>query len=313
MRWAWWGGMVGLLALACGGTLTVSENQVRIQELPQFICPSSTPRPTATQVATTVAQPIQRPPSGWITQYQWVCQWVWTGTTYVQQCQYLPVGGYYSTPAHSVPGATSTPRPTHTPYPTPTPYVVSENYALGAQVFVGDRSALALRLRVDAPRITVVDATRQVVVWEIELKNLGRVAYQTLPGAQVFIREVNGQAGYWYASADALLAGGRMPDPRVLDLLDVAPNQTVRLTLAAFTPVGTVDAIGWMLDPYSGGIGQGIVGGNTAVWRKESDPFGCVGNVDDLPVVPTRGIASPTPTASVTAWIPPYSGATRAP
>ena len=312
MRWAWLGGVM-LFVLACGITVAVNENHVRVRDLPQFICPSSTPRPTATQVATAVAPPIYRPPSGWVTSYQWVCQWVWTGTTYVQQCQYLPVGGYYSTPAHTVPGATSTPRPTHTPYPTPTPYVVSENYALGAQVFVGDRSALALRLRVDAPQITVLDAERQVVVWEVQLKNLGRVPYQTLPGAQVFIREVGGHTGYWYASADALLAAGLPADDTILDILELAPNQTVRLTLAAFTPLGTVEAVGWMLDPYSGGIGQGIVGGNTAVWRNESDPFGCVGNVDDLPVLPTRGIASPTPTPSLTPWIPNYAGATRAP
>ena len=56
-----------------------------------------------------------------------------------------------------------------------------------------------------------------------------------------------------------------------------------------------------------------IFGGNTAVWRAESDPHGCEGNVGELIDLPTPAAPAATPTASVTPWVPPYAGATRAP
>ena len=135
----------------------------------------------------------------------------------------------------------------------------------------------------------------------------------TLPGAQVFVSEVGGVSGSWYTSAEAALAAGVTLDPDVLDIVELAPNQSVQLTLTAFTPVGEIGAIGWLLDPYSGGAGGGVVGGNTAVWRTEIDPNGCEGNVGELIDLPTPVGPAATPTASVTPWVPPYAGATRAP
>jgi hypothetical protein len=302
-----------LLSLACGGTAAVTEVNVRVTGVPQFVCPSSTPVPTATQAATAVQPNLNYPASGWVVTYQQVCRLVWNGKAYVQQCSLVPNGGYYSTPAYSVPGATSTPRPTHTPYPTPTPYIVTENYAMGADVHVGDRSTVALRLRVERPQVVPVDATRQVVMWDVRIKNIGALPYNTLPGAQVFVSEVGGATGNWYTSSEAGLAAGITLDPAVLDIAELAPNQSITLTLTAFTPIGEVGAIAWLLDPYSGGAGGGVVGGNTAVWRSETDPNGCEGNVGELFELPTPKSPAATATASVTPWIPPYAGATRAP
>ena len=302
-----------LTTLACGGTVGVSEVNVRVTGVPQFVCPSSTPVPTATQVATVVQPNLNYPPSGWVVTYRDDCRMVWNGYGYVEQCRRVPDGGYYSTPAYSLPGPTSTPRPTHTPYPTPTPYVVTENYALGADVHVGDRSTLALRLRVESPTTMAVDANTQVVRWAVRVKNIGTVPYNTLPGAQVFVSEVAGVTGQWYASADAALTAGVTLAPEALDIVELAPNQSLQLTLTAFTPPGPVDAVAWVLDPYSGGASAGIVGGNTAVWRAETDPHDCTGNVGDLIDLPTPVGPAATATASVTPWIPPYAGATRAP
>lgn len=302
-----------ILSLACGGTAAVSEVNVRVTGVPQFVCPSSTPVPTATQYPTQVQPDIHHPASGWVTTYRDDCRWVWNGYSYVEECRRVADGGYYSTPAYSVPGATSTPRPTHTPYPTPTPYIVTENYAMGADVHVGDRSTVALRLRVERPVTVPVDAETQVVRWEVRVRNIGSVPYNTLPGAQVFVSEVGGQRGNWYTSAEAALAAGITLDPVVLDIVELAPNQSMQLTLTAFTPVGEVGAIGWLLDPYSGGASMGVVGGNTAVWRAETDPNGCEGNVGELVDLPTPAGPAATPTASVTPWVPPFAGATRAP
>jgi len=294
-----------LLSLACGGTAAVSEVNVRVTGVPQFICPSSTPRPTATQFPTAMQPDINVPPSGWTVTYKKVCN--------TSGCYWVEDGGYYANPGYSYPGPTSTPRPTHTPYPTPTPYIITENYAMGADVHVGDRSTLALRLRVETPQTIPVDAETQVVRWNVRIKNIGTVPYNTLPGAQVFVSDVGGMSGNWYTSAEAALAAGITLDPDVLDIVELAPNQSVQLTLTAFTPVGEVGAIGWLLDPYSGGASMGVVGGNTAVWHNETDPNGCEGNVGELIDLPTPVGPAATPTASVTPWIPPYAGATQSP
>ena len=206
MRGVYWIALMLSFVLACGGTAGVSQINVRVTGVPQFVCPTSTPRPTATQAATAVHPDIVHPPSGWVTTYRQDCTWVWNGYTYIEQCTWVPDGGYYQNPGYTQPGPTSTPRPTHTPYPTPTPYVVTENYALGADVHVGDPSALALRLRVDHLQIIPVDAENQVVTWEVQVENVGSVPYHTLPGAQTFVGAVGAEGGHWYASADAARA-----------------------------------------------------------------------------------------------------------
>jgi hypothetical protein len=302
-----------IVMLACGGLADVTEINVRVTGVPQFVCPSSTPRPTATQRATAVQPDINYPSSGWVNTYREACTWHWNGYNYVESCTWVVDGGYYSTHAYSVPGPTSTPRPTHTPWPTPTPYVVYEEYSLGSDVHVGEQDALALRLRVDDIDIVPLSGDQQVVTWEVRVRNMGSVPYSTLPGAQTFVSEVGGVADSWYASSEAALAAGITLPPEALDIMVLNPGERLRLTMAAITPVGAVGEIGWILDPYAGGAGRGVVGGNTATWRNESDPEGCVGNVDEAFEIPTVGAESPTPTPSPTPWIPPYTGATRPP
>lgn len=334
--------------LACGGTGSVTEQNVRVTGIPQFVCPSSTPRPTDTPVPTRTQQPTATrvtlsTPMVYATypptcntlatpSYQYLCV--------PNACVYSPYPAcnrYYAYPlaTRNPPGfwygggigygPTATPRPTHTPYPTktpyptPTPYVVSENYPMGADVYVGGSGGLQLRFQVSTPQIQAVlqgNATtpRQVVVWQIEIENVGQIPYNALPGAQVFVSHLlqNGQLleGYWYASSEAAWVAGISLDPLVLDIAEIQPNETVTFTLTAFTPLGEVFKIGWLLDPYSGGAGQGVVGGNTALWVNETDPNHCLGNVGDNFMIPTPSGLPPTPTASVTPYIPPYAGAT---
>jgi DNA invertase Pin-like site-specific DNA recombinase len=152
--------------------------------------------------------------------------------------------------------------------------------------------------------------------WDVRIRNTGSLPYNTLPGSQTFVSRVAGRDGYWYASLEAATAAGITVSSRALDIQAVNPRQTVNLTLTAFTPVGSVDAIAWLLDPYaSAGRAEsgGIVGGNTAIWLNRIDPHGCNGNVDDLDELdmPTPFRTPPTSTPSVTPYIPPYAGATR--
>ena len=182
-----------LAVLACTGQLA----NMQINDEPVYVCPTSTPRPTHTPRPTDTQPDVYIPPSGWVPEYEEECEWVWNGYAYVERCEWVEDGGHWENPGHYVPGATSTPRPTHTPYPTPTPYIVTENYAMGADVHVGDRSTLALRLRVERPQTIPVDTETQVVRWEVRVRNIGAVPYNTLPGAQVFVSEVGGVSGKW--------------------------------------------------------------------------------------------------------------------
>ena len=60
--WALGGVMFLFVLLACGGTVDVSEENVRVTGLPQFVCPSSTPRPKDTAVPTRTQMPTAAPP-----------------------------------------------------------------------------------------------------------------------------------------------------------------------------------------------------------------------------------------------------------
>ncbi|QPC80914.1 hypothetical protein G4Y79_14490 [Phototrophicus methaneseepsis] len=162
--------MLCLMILACGAG--IQPDQVRIIDLPQFVCATSVPLPTHTQPPTSVAPPIYVPPIG-------------------------------STPGSYIPRPTSTPRATYTPWPSPTPYVLSGGFHLGADVYAGGfDSIISLRLRIDDVATTPVDSDTQVVTWQIEIENIGRETYAALPGGQVFIAAIETvqgpQEGQWW-------------------------------------------------------------------------------------------------------------------
>jgi hypothetical protein len=325
--------------LACGGLAQsgITEANVRVTGLPQFVCPTDTPMPThtplptATQRATAtriaIATPMvyaTNPPTCNYSQpasYRYAClpnACMWSsygvcGTFYIRPTNipsgYWSGGGVGYGPS-STPRPTHTPRPTYTPFPTPTPYIISENYHMGADVYVGDEDGLALRLQVaNAYRLLAGD--RQIVVWAIEIENVGSVTYHALPGAQVFVSHllVNGQtqSGQWFASAEAVTQANVTLDERALDIMAIGEGESMRLWLAAFTPIGEIHKIGWILDPYAS-AGGGVVGGNTALWVNEADTYGCDANISGDFNIPTPSASAPTATASVTPYIPPYWG-----
>lgn len=291
-----------LAVLACGSATT---SNIRIRDLPQFICATRIPLPTHTQAPTQVQPAIYVPPSGIATLTPlpgFVCSG-WTCATLTP----LP-GMVYSTPAYFLPGPTSTPRPTHTPWPTATPYVLTGRFFLGADVYTGGfESEVSLRLRIEDFRVYPLDADRQVVTWDIEIENTGAVTYATIPGGQVFVAEVsrNGLplSGQWWASAEAAHAVGITLQPQALDALDVPPGSRHRLTLTAFTPVGQPVRFGWVLDPLADGRDRDLVGGNVAYWASDVVAE-CATNPDSGLIVPTPSAPAPTHTPTPLPHIP---------
>ncbi|MBZ0283444.1 MAG: hypothetical protein K8L97_22100 [Anaerolineae bacterium] len=289
--------------IACGAG-TTAEN-VRIRDLPQFICATSTPLPTHTQPPTQVQPPIYNTPSGYQT-YTPVPGCNWNGSVCATNTPYP--GGNYSTPGYYNPGATSTPRPTYTPWLTPTPYVLTGRFFFGADVYTGGfESEISLRLRVGDVQVYPLDNTRQVTAWTVQLENVGQVAYATIPGGQVFVAEVitpNGsRSGQWWASAEAAQAAGITLQPEVLDVLEVLPGQVYTLTLTAFTPIGEPLRVGWILDPLADGRDGDLVGGNLAYWASDVSAE-CTHNPGSDVNIPTPSAPAPTPTPSHTPQYP---------
>jgi hypothetical protein len=330
---------LAMAMLACGGLADsgITEANVRVTGLPQFVCPTSTPvptntpLPTATQRATAarvaIATPMvyaTNPPTCNYSQpatYRYAClpnACMWSsygvcGTFYIRPTNipsgYWSGGGVGYGPS-STPRPTHTPRPTYTPYPTPTPYVISENYHMGADVYVGGDGGLQLRFRVSNPRI-FIRGTQQIVAWDVEVGNVGSVAYNALPGAQAFVSHLmtNGQVreGQWYASAEAMRSAGLNVDERALDIVRLETGESISLTLAAFTPQGELYKLAWILDPYAS-AGGGYVGGNTALWVNQPDDNNCLGNIEGDFAIPTPSAQPPTPTPSITPYIPSFWG-----
>lgn len=292
------------LILACGAATTA---QVRILDLPQFICPSSTPRPTHTALPTQMRPPIYVPPSGFAT-YTPMPGCIWNGRLCATNTPAF--GGAYLQPGHYIPGATSTPRPTHTPWPSPTPFVLTGRFPLGADVYTGGfASAVSLRLRIGTTNVIPLSAGRQIVTWDIELENVGSVDYAAIPGGQVFVaalRMSGGErAGQWWASAEAARAAALTSHSQVTDALTLSPGEAYRFTLAAFTIVGEPLRFGWALDPLSSGREGDMVGGNVAYWSSDTRSE-CVGNVGSGAVIPTLAVPVPTATPTPPPTFPPW-------
>ena len=287
--------------LACVGSATI--NNISIVDMPQFICPSSTPRATHTQPPTQVQPVTNIPPSGYAT-FTPVPGCSWNGSFCATNTPYP--GGIYSTPGYSVPGPTSTSRATLTPWPTPTPHTITGGFHLGADVYAGGfDSSVSIRLQIDNVRVYPVDDAQQVVVWDVEIENVGSVDYFALPGAQVFVAAVSTQSGQWWASEEAANATGIVLQPELMDVLEVLPGDFYQLTLTAFTPLGDPTRLGWILDPASDGRDGDMIGGNVAYWVSETDPS-CIGNIapgstPGTPVGP-RPTHTPTHTPEYPTW-----------
>ena len=167
--------------------------------------------------------------------------------------------------------------------PPPTPYVMSppQPFYVGDAVFVG-RAGAAQRVRFRLQTVRRYPASpdnkgapRQVIVWQLEVRNVGTKDYQIFPAVQMVLSEVvtaNGNvAGTWGSSQAAADAAGLSIDNNVYTL---APGQTRTFRFAAFAPVGSPRRFTFTLDPTV------TEGSATISWTNQTNPY-CSGNVSE--------------------------------
>lgn len=195
------------------------------------------------------------------------------GTVVTQQA-------YYTCPTTVPP--TAAPQPTvlpgtPIPFPTlalpPTPYNIwpPQDFYVGDAVFVGSQGA-PLRLRFRLQNVSVQPAGSQnLVMWRLEIRNLGSATYETIPVALMLITRIttaNGeQTGTWRTSDAAMNAAGftnENYDP-------LPPDSTRVYRLAAYIPTTSVRQFAYLLDGD---------GGNRITWINAANPY-CSGDVAD--------------------------------
>jgi hypothetical protein len=179
----------------------------------------------------------------------------------------------------AVPQATATTL-TGTPQPTlpppPTTYMISppQDFYVGDAVFVGQPGA-ALRLRFRLQNVQTLPAPplagspRSLYTWQLEIRNLGSMDYETVPVALMVITRINiasgEQTGTWNTSEAAMAAAGITNEN--YDAL--TPGSTRVYRLAAYAPTGSVRQFAYLLD------GSGT---NRITWVNQSNPS-CSGDI----------------------------------
>lgn len=306
-RWRGWLAWVVLVSalLACGGAGEMLGEQglqpenISISGLPQFVAPSSTPVPTDTQMPTAVQPTVHVPASGYVTHTPEPGRVYLCAGVVCAHATLTPAGGQYSHPAHNLPGSTSTPRPTHTPYPSPTACLSSFTYYYGEEVFT-DPSPDNLTLGLALGNLRIFPSARaeqQIVAWTVEVRNLGAIDYVLLAPFQIYVAELDGSSVGYHASQEAAAELEVTLAEAALDGVTLAPAQSLRFDLYAYTAVGEVTALAYILDPYGNGFDGSIAGGNIAYWQS-GERHGCRGRISD-DYTPHPNL-TPQPTATLT-------------
>jgi hypothetical protein len=299
--------MLALATIACGGAGTAIGEQELEQEnssisgLPQFIGPSSTFVPTDTPRATDTQPDVWVPPSGWHPPHT-VCVSGYTNAYGDFVCtNYATTPGYYANPGHYVPGPTSTPPSTFTPYPTPTPCVSSFTYYFGEEVFT-DPAADNLTIGLSLGNVRVFSAAspaQQIAAWTVEIRNLGSITYVLFAPFQIYVAGIDGQTVRYALNEDAAAELGVSLAEPARDGYSIRPAQSVTFDMFAYTQVGEVTSLAYILDPYANGFDGSIAGGNVAYWEA-GDRGGCGGHISSDFTPPPNLTPQPTPTATHT-------------
>lgn len=182
---------------------------------------------------------------------------------------------YYACPT-AVPQPTATVLPgTPLPFPQmpPTPYTISppQDFYLEDAVFVGSQGT-PQRLRFRLQNVQVQPAgTQSLVMWQLEIRNVGSATYETIPSALMLITRIttaNGeQTGTWRTSESAMNTAGFTNEN-----YDPLTSDSTRIyRLAAYIPSGSVSQFAYLLDGD---------GGNRITWTNQINPY-CVGDVGD--------------------------------
>lgn len=191
-------------------------------------------------------------------------------------------------PVYSCPTPTPMPTASPTPYGTPlppgwveplptaypTPYIITppQDFYVGDAIYTGNQGATQ-RLRFRLRNVQVRDLpNRNLVMWQLEIRNLGTQVYETIPVALMMITriftEIDGaEVGTWRTSESAMrMAGFTHENYDPLYAGDLRVYQ-----LAAYTPPGTINRLTYLLD------GDGI---NQITWINSRNPY-CSGDIAD--------------------------------
>ena len=163
-----------------------------------------------------------------------------------------------------------TPSPTSVPPATPYNIMPPSDFYVGDAVFIGGQlSPLRVRLRLQNVQITPQAGNEQVVVWQVEVANVGQEDYEVFPSVQLFISEVNGVTGTWGSTQDAGDLVGISIDS---DLYQLGAGQTEIYQLATLTPAGSNIRFSFQLDPVQG------TNSPVMTWVNQTNPS-CSGDV----------------------------------
>lgn len=278
--------MMALASIACGGAgAALGEQELKpenssISGLPQFVAPTSTFIPTHTPRATDTQPDVWIPPSGWHPP-NIICLSGYTDAVGNFVCSSsATTPGYYDNPGHYVAGATSTPPPTFTPYPTPTPCVSSFTYYFGDEVFT-DPSNTNLTLGLSLGNIRIFSAaspSQQIVAWTVEVRNLGQIDYVLFAPFQIYVSGLDGQPVRHGLNEDAATELGLTLDEPARAGYSIMPSQSIIFDMFAYTSIGEVTSLAYILDPYANGFDGSIAGGNVAYWES-GDRGECGGRI----------------------------------
>ena len=123
-------------------------------------------------------------------------------------------------------------------------------------------ASLRLRFRLQTVQVQAA-GSGQRVTWRLEVHNLGRIPYETIPAALMLISRIttaNGeQTGTWRTSAGAMQAAGFTGE----NYEPLPPGSTRVYRLAAYIPTGSPSQFTYLLDGD---------GGNRITWVNQSNP-----------------------------------------
>jgi hypothetical protein len=132
--------------------------------------------------------------------------------------------------------------------------VSAASFAFGESAFTPDTEMLDIRFKVDIIRTAFAsEANTLLVVYAVEIENQGDVLFALMPSLQIFVASVGGQSGVWGVSGAAMDEAGLTLDKSILDVTEVAGDETVYLEMAAYTPIGAIDHVTLILDPLAAG------------------------------------------------------------
>lgn len=178
-------------------------------------------------------------------------------------------------PLPTVLPGTATPIPVPTQIPS-TPYIITapQDFYVDDAVFVGNAtSPLRVRFRLQNiqtyPATPAIDGTpRQIVSWQLHVKNVGTQDYEIFPALQMLVSEIETAYGTVTGTWGSTQAAGDDIGLTVdNDIYTLTPNQTRTFRFGAFAPAGTVSRFGFSLDPTTTD-NQSVIS-----WSNQSNPY----------------------------------------